>query len=489
MIGHDPSRIYRAVVIGAGSGGLTLAIGLAGFGHDVVLVEGGPIGGDCTNVGCIPSKALLHAVRTGVDEPLAWARAKRDDLAHREDEEMAEHERIHLVRGWASLTPARDPHVVRVDDGVSVHDVRAEHVVIAGGSQPTTVRIDGLGEDRVLTNIDLFELATPPESLLILGGGAVAIEMATAFTGLGTRVHIVEQQHRLLESEDPLITEIVERSMRSQGVELHLGTTVDRVDGATAHLADGSVVEGVHDVLMALGRTPRLDGLELDRAGVAYSRSGITIDSWGRTSIPGIWAVGDVTGSTLSTHGAGAIGRRAVRAIALPKLPKLGAVGAIPTATYGEPEVASVGMTLDELAAVPEHSRRRIVVDHADVDRGYTDDIADGRLVLDVERFTGRILRAGIVGPGATDLIGMFTIAIDNRITLRKLFSTVHPYPSRAEIIRQAADDFALSTLSNLPREWSAMARGRLARRRAGFRSSQASFSTKASSWRRLRHS
>jgi dihydrolipoamide dehydrogenase len=188
------------------------------------------------------------------------------------------------------------------------------------------------------------------------------------------------------------------------------------------------------------------------------------VDDWGRTSVDGIWAVGDITGTTLTTHGAGAIGRRAVRAIALPRVPKMGSVGAIPHVTYGEPEVASVGMSLAELATVSESSRRRIVVEHADVDRGYTDDVADGRLVVDAERFTGRVLRAAIVGPGATDLIGMFTIAIDNGIGLRKLFGTVHPYPSHAEIIRQAADDFTLATLANLPSEWWAMARGRMRR-------------------------
>ena len=127
-------------------------------------------------------------------------------------------------------------------------------------------------------------------------------------------------------------------------------------------------------------------------------------------------------------------------------------------------------MTLAELARFPETARRRIVVDHADIDRGYTDDIVDGRLVVDVERFTGRILRAAIVGPGASDLIGMFTLAIDNGIGLRKLFGTVHPYPSHAELVRQAADDFARITYSNLPGEWLAMARGRFARvrRRTG---------------------
>ncbi len=341
-----------------------------------MLIEGGQIGGDCTNVGCIPSKALLHAARTGIDDPLAWTRAKRDDLARREDVEIAEHQRIHLVRGWASLTASRDPHVVSVDDGETTHIVRAEHVVIAGGSKPLTIDVEGLAAERVVTNEDLFELESPPSKLLIIGGGAIAIEMATAFAALGTLVHVVEMQKRVLASEDPMITEVVERSLRSQGVGLHLGTTIERFEGDTAQLADGSTIVGIDRVLLALGRRPRLDGLGLDRAGVDVDRTGIAADDWGRTSVPGIWAVGDVTGNTLTTHGAGAVGRRAVRAIALPQLPKVGRIGAIPNATYGEPEVASVGLSMARLAGIPEASRHRIVVDHADVDRGYTDDIA-----------------------------------------------------------------------------------------------------------------
>ena len=470
MIGHDPTRTYKAAVIGAGSGGLTLAIGLAGFGHDVVLIEGGQIGGDCTNVGCIPSKALLHAARTGAEHPLVRTRAKRDELARREDAEIADHERIHLVRGWAALTDARDPHVVSVDDGMTTHLVRAEHVVIAGGSRPVTIDIDGLDTNRMVTNEELFEFDSPPTDLLIVGGGAIAVEMATAFAALGTNVAIVELQERLLPPEDPLISEVVERSLRAQGVALHLGTTIERVDDNTAHLADGSTVEGVDRVLMAVGRRPRLDGLSLERAGVRSGPTGIIADDWGRTSVDRIWAVGDITGNTLTTHGAGAVGRRTLRAIALPQLPKTGRLGAVPSAVYGEPEVASVGMILAEVTRFPETARRRIVVNHADIDRGYTDDIVDGRLVVDVERFTGRILRAAIVGPGASDMIGMFTLAIDNGIGLRKLFGIVHPYPSHAELVRQAADDFARITYSSLAGEWLAMARGRFARvrRRTG---------------------
>ncbi len=467
MIGHDPNRIYRAAVIGAGSGGLTAAIGLAGFGHDVVLIERDRVGGDCTNVGCIPSKALLHAARTGIADPLGWTRAKRDELAVREDHEMAEHRHIHLVRGWARLTGQRDPHVVAVTgpDG-TVSEVRADHVVVAGGSTPVSIDIDGLDPTRVLTNDALFELPDPPASLVIVGGGPIAIEMATAFAALGTRVDIVELRDRLLSTEDPLITEVVERSLTARGVDLHLATTIERVTGSTARLADGTTIDGVDRVLMAVGRLPRLDGLGLDVAGVATDRIGVVTDDWGRTSVDGIWAVGDITGRTLTTHGANAVGRRVVRAVALPTLPKTGRLRAVPNAVYGDPEVASVGMSLAAVAALPERSRRRIVVDHADVDRGYTDDIADGRLVVDVERYTGKIMRAAIVGPGASDLIGMFTISIDQGIGLRKLFGTVHPYPSHAEIVRQAADEFARVTYPSLPREWVAMSRGRLARSR-----------------------
>ena len=465
MIGHDPDRTYRAAVIGAGSGGLTAAIGLASMGHHVALVEAGDIGGDCTNVGCIPSKTLLHAARTAIADPLAHTRTRRDELAREEDELIREHELIHLVRGWGSLTaPTDGPHEVRVVDGALSHAIRAEHVVLSGGSSPLTIEIDGLDAARTLTNEQLFELTDVPDSLLIVGGGAIAIEMATAFAAIGSRVDIVELNARLLAAEDPLITDEIESSLAAQGVRLHLGTTVDRIDGDVAHLADGSTIEGVDRVLMALGRRARLDGLALDRAGVEHARSGITADDWGRTNVAGIWAIGDVTGSTVSTHGAGAIGRRTVRAIAFPRLPKLGAAGAIPSAVYSSPEVASVGLPLDAVSNIDERSRVRLVVRYSDIDRGFTDGIERGVLVLDVERFTGRIVRAAITGPGAADMIGMFTMAIDHGIGLRTMFDMVHPYPSHAEVLRRAADDFARLTYPSLPREWLAMIRGRARR-------------------------
>jgi pyruvate/2-oxoglutarate dehydrogenase complex dihydrolipoamide dehydrogenase (E3) component len=258
--------------------------------------------------------------------------------------------------------------------------------------------------------------------------------------------------------------------MVDRGIQVHVGTTVDRAHGegdtADLHLADGTLVAGVDRVLVAVGRRPRLGPLGTDAAGVEVDPAGVVVDGWGRTSVDRIWAVGDVTGRTLTTHGANAVGRRVVRAIAFPQLPRRATSRAIPAAVFGDPEVASVGLPLGDLERLPRAGRRRYVVELADLDRGFTDDIRHGRLVVDLERFTGRILRAAVAGPAAAELIGIFTLAIDQRIGMRKLFGMVHPYPAHAEAIGRVADDFARDTYPALPREWSAMAASRLRRRR-----------------------
>ena len=464
----DPLRTYTAIVIGAGSAGLTLAIGLAGFGHDVVLVEGGDVGGDCTNVGCVPSKALLHAARADVAEPLDWTRARRDHLRDDETRGMADHDQIVLVSGWARLTDQRGPHVVTVTtpDGDEVA-IRADHVVVCAGSAPVRIDIDGLPPERLLTNENLFELAAVPPSLLIVGGGPISLEMATAFHDLGSDVTIVELADRVLATEDPLVSSTITEALIDRGIDVHTGTTVERYEESTrtAHLSNGTRVAGVDRVLLAVGRRPKLDRLGLTDAGVTHSRHGIGIDDWGRTNIDGIWAVGDVTGATLTTHGANAMGRRVVRAIALPKVPKLGDLRAMPAAVYSRPEVASVGLPIDQLDAMAPGGRRRYTVDLREIDRGYTDDLDHGVVIVDAERFTGRILRAAIVGPAAAEWIGIFTMAIDHGIGLRKMFGTIHPYPAHAQAVGRIVDEFTRDTLSALHTEWFAMARARITNR------------------------
>ena len=307
MIGHDPTRTYRAAVIGAGSGGLTLAIGLAGFGHDTVLIEGGKVGGDCTNVGCVPSKALLHAASVGHDAPLDYVRSKRDDLERRESEEMEEHEQIHLVRGWARLTGRRsgDAHVVAVSGIDGTTEVLADNVIIAGGSKPIEIPIEGLPAARTLTNKNVFELTDVPASLVLVGGGAISLEMATAFGDLGTRIDIVELQDRLIGNEDPMVSSAIQAALATRGVRVHTGTSIERFDEATrtVHLTDGSAIDDVDSVLIGIGRRPRLDGLGLDEAGVESTRRGVVADDWGRTSVDGIWAVGDIKRDANSANG------------------------------------------------------------------------------------------------------------------------------------------------------------------------------------------
>ncbi|WP_420453683.1 dihydrolipoyl dehydrogenase family protein [Ilumatobacter sp.] len=454
------------LVIGAGSGGLTVAIGLSRLGRDVVLVEEGPVGGDCTNVGCVPSKSLLHAAAAGLDDPFSHVRAKRDRLAVEEEREIVEDERIELVHGRARLTGRRDPHVVEVTaaDG-TVTERRAANVVICTGSAPVELAIDGLDPSKVVTNETLFELTSVPSTILLIGGGPISLEMATAFHDLGSAVHLVEAADRLLAQEDPIVSDAIRRALDEMGVIVHTGTVVDRFDGDVAHLADSRTVRGVDTVLVAIGRRPVLEGLGLEGAGVTTSERGIEADSWGRTSVDGIWAVGDVTGSTATTHGAMSIARRCLRAIALP-LPTLGDPRAQPAVVYSRPQVASVGMSVEEVEAFPATARRRHTVQIPDIDRGYTDDVSVGLVVVDVERFTGRILRAAIVGPAAAEIIGILTLAIDRGIGLRKLFGMVHPYPSYAMAIGELADEFSMATFESIPREWWAMVRGRVASRR-----------------------
>jgi pyruvate/2-oxoglutarate dehydrogenase complex dihydrolipoamide dehydrogenase (E3) component len=450
----------RAVVIGSGSAGLTVAIGLAGLGHRVAVVERGPVGGDCTNVGCIPSKTLIHLARTGVASPWGRVQDRRDGLEHEEAAMLENHPDIELVRGEAQVTaPGRV--TVSGADG-SVRHLRAPHIVVATGSRPITIEVPGLGPERTLTNETFFDLDDTPGHLVVIGGGPIAVELASAVERMGARVTLIEAADRILPREDAEASAIVERALRTRTIDVHVGTTAQRFDEATEtlHLSDGAAVGNVDRVLIAIGRRPRTEGLGLAALGLDTGGAPLATDSWGRTEVDGIWAVGDVTGRTATTHGANAMARRTVQAIGLPKLPRISRTPTIPSATFTDPEVASVGLSRAEIERRwPADARLRLHADLADTDRGLTDDITDGAVLVDVERFTGRILRATIVGPSAAEAIGIFTLAIDRRISMHRMYRLVHPYPTFASAIGAVADDFSRQTLPNLRAEASAWAR------------------------------
>jgi len=478
-----PER-FDAVVVGAGAGGLTVAIGLARIGRQVALVEGGAVGGDCTNVGCIPSKTLLGlAARlraTGLTPgSTAWAEAaagalaevrrRRDALRAHETAQLGAEPRLELIRGRGRLAAAG---LVEVATATGVRRLHSPRVVLATGAQATTIALPGLPPERSLTNVELFELQRPPDHLAVLGGGPIGVEMATAFARLGSRVTLIEALPRLLQSAEPEASDLAARSLGRLGVDMRVGVRAVGYDersgtltlspsGADRDAAGASAaapVTGVDRVLQAVGRRPAVDDLAavpggLPALGIRVGRLGIVTDRAHRTSLRGVYAIGDVTERAKFTHAANAQGRRLVRHLTAPWLP-LVAEGDYPAATFAEPEVAQIGAPLAEL-------RRRVhpamIVSHrvalADLDRGLVTGLEEGFVLLHARRLSGRLLSATVVGPHASELIQLLTWMQRRRGSLWQLSRHVVAYPALAEGIKRAADAFVFATLPALPRE------------------------------------
>jgi dihydrolipoamide dehydrogenase len=465
---------FDTIVLGAGSGGLTVAVGLARFGKRVALIERDAVGGDCTNVGCVPSKSLIHLV--GTDSALSpqavleRVRARRDRLRDEETAWVQGLEGLTLVRATARFT---GPHEVELKHAAGHEEhIRGRRIVIATGSRPSVISIDGLPAERILTNESFFELEDAPEHLAILGGGAIGCEMAFAFRRLGSRVTLVQRSERVLSRLEPEAGELIKQRLEHEGIEVLVGARVERFVEASRTLevrrgAETVRIHGVERVLMALGRRPNID-LDLEKAGVAAGPQGITIDDRGRTNVRHIFAIGDVTPASGSTHAANALGRRVVRAIALGWLPA-GSRPQIPAAVFTDPEVAHVGPPLAELRRrFPPELIRSVRIELADTDRGYTSGIEAGFVLLHALRLTGRVLSATIVAPAAGEMIPLLTLAVQRRVTLWALSGLVFPYPVLSEGLKKAADTFVFETLPRLPREVAAYARLRWRRPRTG---------------------
>jgi dihydrolipoamide dehydrogenase len=458
---------YGAVVIGAGSGGLTVAVGLANLGRRVALIEKHYVGGDCTNVGCIPSKTLIHEAshraRNGHDERdgaaiLAHVQHKRDHLRDEETQAFSKVANLDLIFGRATiLGPQRV--AVTSNDGSS-HTLEADQIVIATGSRPRVAAIPGLPAERALTNETLFEQQVPPRHLAILGAGVIAMEMASAFRKLGSEVTLLVRGKGLLGKYAPEVGHAIAESMAAQGIRIYYGAQAQRydADSSTLHITtrEGPLaLHGIDRVLFAVGRERNLQGLGLDAAGVAFNEhKGIAVDAWGRSNVPNVWAVGDVTPTSHYTHSANAQGRRVVQRIAFPWLPALGNEPLYPHAIFSDPEVASVGLSPAQVerryhpAAV-----MKLHVELKDTDRGYTEGLQHGFIQVYAVRLTGRILGATIVGPRAAEMISFWTLAMSQGITLYKLYRLVYPYPTHSSGIQKVADAFVRETLPHLPRE------------------------------------
>ena len=456
-VNPTPAERYHLVVLGAGTGGLVTAAIAAGLGARVALVERHLMGGDCLNVGCVPSKAVIAAAR-------AW-QSGRDAATHfngpnvtGEGDFAAVMTRMRALRAdIAPVDGAARFKSLGVDvfigegaftalDAITVGGatLRFKRAVIATGARAVLPPVPGLAEAMPLTNETLFDLTELPAELIVLGAGPIGCELAQSFARFGSRVTVVDQAPRILPRDDADAAAVVHAAMVRDGVRFELGVQVQSVqrDGARVTMVlnrDGAThtVSGTH-LLVAAGRAANVEGIGLDKAGVAFTRKSVTVDDTFRTSNPRIYAVGDVIGQHQFTHAADFHARTVVRNALFFGRGKASAL-VIPWATYTSPEVAHVGPTVEELAARGD-AIETITVPFHDNDRAVLSGQTDGFLKLHIAAGSDRILAATIVAEHAGDLIGEATLAITHGIGIGKLGATIHPYPTLGEAYRKAGD-------------------------------------------------
>jgi len=441
---------WDLVVVGGGAAGLSAARAGARSGKRTVLVSEGPLGGDCTFMGCVPSKTLIEgaAQRLTFKEALARVREVVEMIAATEDASVLRNEGVTVCEGQARFVALRT---------LSVGNERltGSRVVIATGSAPTVPPVPGLGTVPYLTNETVFDLTDRPESLAIVGGGPIGCELAQAFNRLGVAVTIVEGADRLLPGEDAEVGAVLAEVFRRDGIALRLGTGLDRAArdrerGIGLHLGEGSVVSTAQ-VLVAAGRRPDTESLALEAGGVTMDDRGfIRTDDHLATSAPGVFAIGDVTGRLPFTHAADEMGRIAV-ANAFGRFRRRPfRVSAIPWVTFTEPEIARIGMTESQAAVV---GGRVAYLPMTEVDRAITAGRTDGfiKLLAGPRRIGGnagggKLLGATIVSGRAGELIHEVALAMRTGMFTGRLAQTVHAYPTWSVAVRQAAGQFFLTT-------------------------------------------
>ncbi|MDF2234492.1 FAD-dependent oxidoreductase [Albimonas sp. CAU 1670] len=432
-------------VIGAGSGGLSVAAGAAQLGASVALVEGGEMGGDCLNYGCVPSKALLSAAARGLgwEEALAHVAHAIAAIAPHDSQERFEGLGVTVLRGWARFAGP---------DEIAVGEIRIRprRTVIATGSSPAVPPVPGLAQVPHLTNESLFEPRPRPDRLLILGGGPIGMEMALAHRRLGCAVTVIEAG-RALGRDDPEAAAVVLDALRAEGVEILERTPVARAETTPAGVALIDEAGARHEgdaLLVAAGRRPNLDRLDLAAAGIEAGPAGVRVDRGLRSANRRVYAIGDAAGGPQFTHVAGWHGGLIVRS-ALFRLPIRTDRAPIPRVTYTDPELAQVGLT--EAEAREAHGGRLEVLreDFAKNDRAVTEGATDGFLKLMAVK--GRPVGVTLVGPGAGDLIQPWVLAMSAGLKLTAITGMIAPYPTRGEISKRAAGAYFTPRLFGSP--------------------------------------
>lgn len=446
-------------IIGAGSGGLSVAAAAAQLGVSAVLIEKGAMGGDCLNAGCVPSKSVIAAAAraqtmreagafgvTGVDPQVNFGRLHGhvrsviDGIAPTDSAERYRAMGVTVIGGEARFEDAR---TVRVGEQA----IRARRFVIATGARPAIPDIAGLDEVAYHTNETIFDITRKPGHLAIIGAGAVGLELAQAYVRLGVAVTVIEAAEPLGGEDRELVSPVLDR-LALEGVAFHIGARISRVaarkGGVRVFMKDHADESGERsvdatDLLIATGRRPVTDGLDLQQAGIAHDAGGISVDPYLRTTNRRVYAVGDVTGGPQFTHAAsehaGIVIRNAVF-----RLRARTDNRRVPRVVFTDPELAAIGLT--EAEARESHRDIRVLRwPFAENDRARTEREEAGHIKV-VATPKGRILGVGIVGAHAGELIQVWSLAMANGLGLRAMTRYVPPYPTLGEVSRRAAIEF-----------------------------------------------
>jgi pyruvate/2-oxoglutarate dehydrogenase complex dihydrolipoamide dehydrogenase (E3) component/uncharacterized membrane protein YdjX (TVP38/TMEM64 family) len=457
-VNPTPTGRYNLVVVGAGTAGLVSAAGAAGLGAKVALVEKHLMGGDCLNVGCVPSKALISAARVAagargaaafgvrvsgveVDFPAVMERMRRLRA------EIAPHD---SVQRFASLGvdvflgEGRFTGPTRL--AVGGQTLEFSRAAITTGARAVALGIPGLDETGYFTNETVFSLTALPRRLAVIGAGPIGCELAQAFQRFGSEVTLFEAETRILPREDADAAAILERQLRAEGIGLALCGHVTRVERRGSDIVVHCEVGGRHQelacdaILLGIGRAPNVEGLGLEAAGVAYDQRGVTVNDYLQTTNARIYAAGDVASQFKFTHMADALAR-IVLANALFGGRKKASALHVPWCTYTQPEVAHVGLYAHE-AVARGHAVNTITVPMSEVDRAVLDGAGDGFLRVHLQEGTDRILGATLVADHAGDMISEITVAMVGKRGLGTIANAIHPYPTQAEVIKKAADAY-----------------------------------------------
>jgi len=443
---------YDMIVIGGGSAGLTSSGIGASFGAKTIMIEAHRLGGDCTWAGCIPSKALLHLSKQKGVEPYARMRQIREEVYHDADRpEIYEKMGVELAFGRASFV---DKYTVKIASEEGERTITGKKIIIASGSRAAVPPIPGLDSVSYLTNETLFELNETPKHLVIIGAGPIGIEMAQAFRNLGADVSVIDMAPRILPRDHESLTSQLKTHLEGQGIKFYLGTGIEQANmqvGPSIFLKDGTEISGTH-LLIATGRRPNIESLNLDAAGVTFTNKGIGIDASCRTNIKHIFAIGDVTGQFAFTHMSEHTAKVAALT-ALLKYPMKTTPGLTPWVTYTTPELAHVGATEAELKE-KEVDYFTYRFPYSKIDRAITDEATLGDIRIYAKKSTGKIYGVDILGERAGDMIGYYALAMKNGLSLRNIADTIFPYPTYGLGARRAADQWYIQSQSPALISW-----------------------------------